>query len=491
MKVILIGDSETGKSEMRKKYLGTGFKADYLETIGADFAVKRLKLLDVETNFQIWDLASQSRFKTVRSLYYSGTHGGILVFDVTRKSTFDNCLNWIKELKQNIQHGPIPLILVGHNVNFRNNSYPDHITHEDGQNLAYKISEIYSGGEIPVPYFETSIETSHNIQTMFHTLAELVIRGHSLIHSNHSNYTLLLNHLRSINMVPSDVILERVKSLITEIYSNISLLYRELKELKDKFKRDPSFRELEKINKHIITIDIKNVLLMKQFQQISSLEPIINVFSLLIKQTKSKLDLFNATSRSIAILISLRLLILDRLHILSNLDDDYNKYHINLKNCLENLKFTQNYSEIDNFRKKIKTIKDKIMETQLFIENNPDVLKAIRTEYDQVGNKLASLRNLASKVDENCSRKYNEIRYNKEQRLLKLNSKVKIHLETCLGHREVIPPNDLKIACYCLECQLYLCYTCWGIVSATPERICPGSWKTKAHKLILFKNNIS
>ena len=106
LKIVLLGDGAVGKTNIRKNYLGQGFTKDHLMTIGADFAAadKVLQIEDKEYNitFQIWDLAGQGTFNQVRSMYYRGVFGALVVFDVTRKNSFDNLSSWIKELYKNL-----------------------------------------------------------------------------------------------------------------------------------------------------------------------------------------------------------------------------------------------------------------------------------------------------------------------------------------------------------------------------------------------------
>ena len=87
-KITLLGDGAVGKTSLRKTYLGEGFKDGYSMTIGADFAVKRLRIDDQDFVAQIWDLAGQQRFSAVREVYYRGTSGCLLVFDISRRSVF-------------------------------------------------------------------------------------------------------------------------------------------------------------------------------------------------------------------------------------------------------------------------------------------------------------------------------------------------------------------------------------------------------------------
>ena len=77
-KVILMGDGSVGKTSLRRQYMGEGFRANYMITIGADFAVKKMSLEGGhDVSIQIWDLAGQEHFKNVRSTFYKGAQGAL------------------------------------------------------------------------------------------------------------------------------------------------------------------------------------------------------------------------------------------------------------------------------------------------------------------------------------------------------------------------------------------------------------------------------
>ncbi|MHA2364962.1 MAG: Rab family GTPase [Candidatus Hodarchaeales archaeon] len=178
MKIILTGDGATGKTSLRLRYMGLKFKSQYLMSIGADFALKEIQIQKgIHTGkylkCQIWDLAGQPMFKRVRSLYYSGSHGAFLVYDVTRPETFENIINWLEEILR-ASGDPIPVILVANKIDLR--PHVDHaISKKLGEELAKQISIHFLKNKMSVPLIETSAKTGENVQFGFQKLAEIVI----------------------------------------------------------------------------------------------------------------------------------------------------------------------------------------------------------------------------------------------------------------------------------------------------------------------------
>ncbi len=173
MKVCLLGDGAVGKTALRERYLGKQFSSGYVMTIGADFAVKKTKIQTEEgekdVKFQIWDLAGQPRFNSVRELYYKGSHGGLLVFDITRRDSFTNLNNWIDELYKNAGRGTMPVAVLGNKVDLRNEA-DDCVTHSEGLEYAENLKkELQFNCEIP--YLETSAKTGENVDESFALLA--------------------------------------------------------------------------------------------------------------------------------------------------------------------------------------------------------------------------------------------------------------------------------------------------------------------------------
>ncbi|KJE91151.1 GTP-binding protein yptV3 [Capsaspora owczarzaki ATCC 30864] len=98
-KLLLVGESNTGKSSLIMRFTDNVFDEDLSATIGVDFKVKQMFLNDTTIKLTIWDTAGQERFRTLTSSFYRGAHGVIFVYDVTRRETFDTALDtWLTEV---------------------------------------------------------------------------------------------------------------------------------------------------------------------------------------------------------------------------------------------------------------------------------------------------------------------------------------------------------------------------------------------------------
>ena len=175
-KISLLGDNRVGKTQIRKRFMGRGFRKEHLMTIGADFAIKGQTLTTGEyATFQIWDLAPGNTFRSVRSRFYSGSMGALIIFDQNIPSSFMGLTKWIVELWTNSGRGVIPFVLLG---NKQDLGYDDLITRDMVEQYANAISnktEIRYG--FRVKYFETSVITGLNINEAFDFLGRLIIKA--------------------------------------------------------------------------------------------------------------------------------------------------------------------------------------------------------------------------------------------------------------------------------------------------------------------------
>ncbi|UCG02088.1 MAG: GTP-binding protein [Candidatus Heimdallarchaeota archaeon] len=175
LKIVLIGDGGVGKTAIRERYLGKGFKAQYLLTIGADFAMRDDTIRGDSVRYQIWDLAGQQRFDAVREVYYKGSVGALLVYDVTRPDSYFNTPKWINELWTNNGRGRVPIVVVANKIDMRELS-DDTVSPEQGRVFTERLTKLTRPEGFDCYYIETSAKTGVNIQAAFTLLGENIMR---------------------------------------------------------------------------------------------------------------------------------------------------------------------------------------------------------------------------------------------------------------------------------------------------------------------------
>jgi len=173
-KIVLLGDGGVGKTALKERFLGKGFESSYLMTIGADFATYTAKVSNEDIKLQIWDLAGQTRFKEVRSGFYQGTLGALLVYDVTRKESAENLVNWVEEVKNFSGNENMSFILVANKIDLRKET-PESLTKRQGQTIARNITKKVNGKK--VHYVETSAKDNVNVPQAFLDLAQVILDG--------------------------------------------------------------------------------------------------------------------------------------------------------------------------------------------------------------------------------------------------------------------------------------------------------------------------
>ncbi|MFX1256430.1 MAG: GTP-binding protein [Promethearchaeota archaeon] len=164
-KLILGGDGAVGKTSMVHRFVEDSFQTDYKSTIGTSIMKKECEFegLNSKVRFVIWDLAGQSQFKRVRQSYVANAEAGILVFDVTRKETFENIKLWHEDILK-VTEG-IAFILVGNKIDLENERV---VSKAEGEELAQKLG---------LSYIETSAKTGENIEEAFRMLALQIIKN--------------------------------------------------------------------------------------------------------------------------------------------------------------------------------------------------------------------------------------------------------------------------------------------------------------------------
>jgi len=165
-KSIVVGDGGVGKTALTLRFSKGFFTEDYKMTIGVDFHVKTI---NIDTNegpirakLQIWDTGGQERFSSIRPMYYRGSLGALLIFDLTNSASFEHLPGWIEEVRANVKN-EIPLLLVGNKSDLV-------------EQRAVSLNEINTfTRDFNLYYMETSAKTGDGVGDCFYILACLMI----------------------------------------------------------------------------------------------------------------------------------------------------------------------------------------------------------------------------------------------------------------------------------------------------------------------------
>ncbi|KAF3835009.1 hypothetical protein F7725_027567 [Dissostichus mawsoni] len=117
-KVVLIGDSGVGKSNLLSRFTRNEFNLESKSTIGVEFATRSIQVDGKTIKAQIWDTAGQERYRAITSAYYRGAVGALLVYDIAKHLTYENIERWLKELRDHADNN-IVIMQVGNKSDLR------------------------------------------------------------------------------------------------------------------------------------------------------------------------------------------------------------------------------------------------------------------------------------------------------------------------------------------------------------------------------------
>ena len=161
-KILLLGDSEVGKSCFLMRYSDNIFVENYITTIGLDYKLKYVQLDSGETiKVQLWDTAGQDRYRTIAKNYYKGSHGILLLYDITKENSFENIREWVQNIREEVYEKAI-IFLIGNKIDKKDERK---ITTEQGQ----KLAEEYN-----LPFFEASAKSGENVEEIFKNLYQKI-----------------------------------------------------------------------------------------------------------------------------------------------------------------------------------------------------------------------------------------------------------------------------------------------------------------------------
>lgn len=161
-KVMLVGDSSSGKEDLAEHYLSGIFHSDLKLTHGVDFRLKTIKSEAKIVRLQIWDLANEPRFRFFLPRYCKGASGALIIFDIKNSKTLDSVSEWIRILRDS--RGDILIMLVGNESSLNK---PREVSRAESIEIIkkYDLSE----------YTEISTKTGEGIEELFQRLVELLL----------------------------------------------------------------------------------------------------------------------------------------------------------------------------------------------------------------------------------------------------------------------------------------------------------------------------
>ena len=162
IKLILIGDSNVGKSTLLLNYTENQFSEEINATIGLENKVKTINIRGLQTKLQIWDTAGQEKYHSLTKGFFRNTDGILLVFDLTNKESFNNIKTWINEVENNSDNKTKKL-LVGNKIDMKDNIV---VSNNDIDDLCKKKK---------IKYIEVSGKENINVSKAFETIVNLII----------------------------------------------------------------------------------------------------------------------------------------------------------------------------------------------------------------------------------------------------------------------------------------------------------------------------
>ena len=166
VKVLIAGDSGSGKSSIISRYTKDTYTGKYSETKGMDLHSKNEINGNNQINLNIWDLSGSKKYEKASNFYLKGSNAGILVFSFDNPDSFNSIEHWVKKIEENCSH--IPLVIVG-NKN-------DLVKKVDTEKIEGLINKWKKHWREPFLFTEVSAKENANVDNPFSFLIDSAIK---------------------------------------------------------------------------------------------------------------------------------------------------------------------------------------------------------------------------------------------------------------------------------------------------------------------------
>ena len=160
---IIIGDTGVGKSCLLLQFTDKRFQQVHDLTIGVEFGARMITIDNKQIKLQIWDTAGQESFRSITRSYYRGAAGALLVYDITRRETFNHLTSWLDDARQH-SNSNMTIMLIGNKSDLEHRRA---VSAEEGQQFA---------NEHQLIFLETSAKTAANVEEAFINTAKVRAR---------------------------------------------------------------------------------------------------------------------------------------------------------------------------------------------------------------------------------------------------------------------------------------------------------------------------
>ena len=165
LKLLLLGDSSVGKTSILNKYISNKFDESSISTVGVDYMDKIIDYNKFKIKLQIWDTSGEEKFRTITKNFYRNADGLLVVFDLTKKESYDHIRSWINEAKEN--NDKLKTILIGNKLDLK-----------DERIVAIDVAKQFAEKN-NLKYIETSAKDGTNINESFQAIIDLLFDGKS------------------------------------------------------------------------------------------------------------------------------------------------------------------------------------------------------------------------------------------------------------------------------------------------------------------------